>query len=189
MVPTRILLATFFIVSSFTFSDTFTHDHYKKHHLHFSTQNISEFRIYYTLGNVIDSTSTNRKVFAVSGNGQFMHNLGVDTLMNKMFANIDTAKIADKRERSGIIGYSWHPEEISIRWNYENDFNYYRLDLIVREPGNVNSEYKNYALISIGPDLNYQLVFFIDKKDVPTVVSIMNSFIHRDWGNNYEDNP
>jgi hypothetical protein len=161
----------------------------KQQHLYFDTKGLSFARIYYQLGNVKDS-SISRKIFAIEGQDDIeLRMLGIDTMMDKMFANLKTAPVDFKKHQMLCIGIPETSELISITWQYSNDRNLYRFDMVLRDPAGPHSWLYPYVQVSVGPDGNNQVSYYLKKENAPVVEEILNYWARKDWGTNYLANP
>ena len=118
-----------------------------------------------------------------------MRNLGVDSLLKKIFVNLADSSYEYQKPQPMGFWFDWQPERISIRWNYKNDPEFYRVDMIMREPEGVNSKFKKFILVSIGPTGNDQTAYYVKREKAIDIVAVMNYMAHKNWGNNYVQRP
>lgn len=163
--------------------------------LKFKSNEIYEWHIYYDRGNLVDSTNPNKSVFAIAGDSAKLKALGVDTLLNKMFDALRSAKIKKRTTVESFIGdpnpfnYQGKPEHISIWWKTGDDINYYRILVTLKESPNIREEKLNFVLVCAGPSGNTQTFHYVEKKNVMIIESIMNYIATKNWGDNYVKKP
>ena len=117
-----------------------------------------------------------------------MKNLQIDTVLAKIFRTLKIVKYeSGKEENFGMWGktYSWKPEIIPIRWKYKNDANFYMIEIIYSEAGEVKTNLNNFFMPNIGASLNQQNVSYYKKEKSGDIPFIMESLIRKDYGTHY----
>jgi len=157
--------------------------------LKFGTDSISNWRIYYSRGNVKNIKSINPEVFAVSGNKQKLSDLKIDTLVQIMFNNLEKAPIKEKKFQNDITRYNGRPETISFRWQYKGDNQFYSMQIIILEDSDVSEKLNEFVEVNISVFANEASIYLIKKTDLDQLIKILTDFSKKDWGDNYEENP
>jgi hypothetical protein len=154
--------------------------------LDFNTKSITDWRLYYEKG---ETKNNNKEVFAVSGDKAKLESLQLESQIQSMFNNLSAAPITEKKIQNDITRYNGKPENISLRWQYKGDSQFYRISIILNEETGIIEPLSKYAEISISEFANEQTIYLILKKDIAPLVKIMTEFAYKDWGKNYEANP
>ncbi len=154
--------------------------------LNFGLDSISNWRIYYSKGNIINK---NKPVFAVSGTKDSIKTLGLTNDFNSIFHSLKNAEIAEKTILNDIIRYNGKPENISLRWQFKGSGTFYRISLILTEEVDQKEDLNAYIVVSTSVFANENTIYKIKKSDANKIVEILSQFSVKDWGSNYEERP
>ena len=154
--------------------------------LEFGTDSISNWRIYYSKGNI---KNENREVFAVSGDLNKMKELKIEKTFKEFFKELANAPIKEKLYPNDIVRFKGNPENISLTWQYKGDNKFYRISMILTKEENVDEPLYDYVIVSTSIFANQPTVYYVEKKNVAKLVKSLKEFSKRDWKENYEENP
>jgi len=154
--------------------------------LEFGTDSISNWRIYYSKGNI---KNENREVFAVSGDLNKMKKLKIEKTFNEFFKELTNASIKEKLYPNDIVRFKGNPENISISWQYEGNNKFYRISMILNKENNIDEPLNDYVIVSTSIFANQPTVYYVEKKNVMKLVESLKEFSKRDWKENFEKNP
>ncbi|AFM02774.1 hypothetical protein Fleli_0285 [Bernardetia litoralis DSM 6794] len=154
--------------------------------LEFGTDSISNWRIYYSKGNL---KNKNHDVFAVSGDLEKMKSFEIETKITELFKELSKAPIKDKSYPNDIIRFKEKPEYISFTWQYKNNSIFYKIQMIINKEKDVDEPLNDFVIVSTSKFANQPTIYYVEKNKINKIVKSLTELSNKDWKEYYEKRP